>query len=369
MKIVSVEAIPVNLPFHEPVSDAWGVYASSNHGIVVIRGDSGEYGVGEIALAWFGGAHALCKEVNDLWAEKLVGMRVSDLSLVTSLLDSFCSFSKRHLLAKAGVEMALWDLLGKSLGVPVYELLGGKVRGQIALTGGISMGTVEHMTASAVGKVSEGFQELKLKIGLDEDKDWAALHSIRRAIPDSVRIRVDVNMAWQDVKKAKRIIDRMTTLGVSIVEQPLHSERLSDLAWLRTNIDAILLIDEGIWDVRDARKHLEMQAADMLHVYISEAGGIAASKKIFELASLYEMDCTIGSMPEGKIGAAASAHVGAAMLNLSSHASDIRGFTVYREDVVNEELVISAGSLIVPDRPGLGVTIDFAQLARMRVDQ
>ncbi|GGD98380.1 mandelate racemase/muconate lactonizing enzyme family protein [Paenibacillus nasutitermitis] len=367
MKILSVEAVPINLPFQEPVSDMWGTYHSSNHGIVIIRSDSGEYGAGEIALAWFGGAHSLCHEVNTYWAPKLKGLDIRNMSHISDLMDHWSSFSKRHLLAKAGVEMALWDLLGKILGQPVYQLLGGKRRDKIRLTGGISMGDHASMVQTAIRKVGEGYKELKLKIGNDDRADLELVRMIRNAIPDSVMLRVDVNMAWQDVKAAKRLIDELTQYGVTIVEQPLHHERLSELAWLRQNTDALILIDEGAWDVHDAKRNLDAYAADLIHVYITEAGGVWGARKIFELASVYHIDCTIGSMPEGKIGAAASAHVAAAMSNLSGHASDIRGFTGYREDVTQEQLVIHEGELIVPDKPGLGVTIDFDQLSKLAV--
>ncbi|MCQ6561766.1 mandelate racemase/muconate lactonizing enzyme family protein [Paenibacillus mendelii] len=367
MKIISVEAIPVNLPFHQPVSDMWGTYASSNHGIVIVRGESGEYGAGEIAFAWFGGAHSLCHEVNTQWANLLVGLDIRDISVINETLDRLCSFSKRHLLAKAGVEMAVWDLLGKTLNQPVYQLLGGKRRSQIALTGGVSMGGKDAMVEAALLKVSEGYRELKLKIGADDKRDIAVVSAIRGAIPDSVPIRVDVNMAWRDLKQAKIMTDELERYGVHIVEQPLHSDRLSESAWLRSNTGVKILIDEGVWDAGDAKRTLDAGAADMLHVYISEAGGLWGARQIFELAALHHTDCTIGSMPEGIVGAAASAHIAAAMANLSGHASDIRGFTGYREDVAAEELVIRDGALIVPDGPGLGITIDFDRLDRLTV--
>lgn len=367
MKIVSIEAIPVNLPFREPVSDSWGKYTSSNHGIVLIRGESGDYGTGEIAFAWFGGAHVLCREVNELWADKLVGLEVTDLTRINAVLDDLCSFSKRNLLAKAGVEMAVWDLLGKTLNLPVHRILGGKLRDNIALTGGFAMDTVERMVEGAMRRVSEGFKELKLKVGLDDRKDLEAVRQIRNVIPDEVKLRVDANMAWKNVKKAKMLIDEMTEYGVDIVEQPLPDRQSAELSWLRANTKALILIDEGVWDVYDAKRNLEMNTADMLHVYVSEAGGIDGSRKIFELSSYYGIDCTIGSMPEGRIGAAASAQVAAAMPNLSTHASDIRGFTGYREDVVNEELEILDGSLVVPDKPGIGVTIDFDKLEALKI--
>ncbi|MCD9026242.1 mandelate racemase/muconate lactonizing enzyme family protein [Cohnella silvisoli] len=366
MKIVSVEAVPVNLPFQEPVSDSWGKYESSNHGIVIVRSDSGEYGAGEIAFAWFGGAFRLCDEVNEMWAPRLIGMSIYDTAGIIALLDSFCPFSKRHLLAKAGVEMAVWDLIGKTLHVPVYQLIGGKQRDRLKLTGGFPMGSVDRMVEGAVQRVSEGYKELKLKVGLDDNRDLEAVRCIRAAIPDQIQLRVDANMAWKNAKRAKELIDEMVEEGVGIVEQPLPDTQLADLAWLRDNTRALILIDEGVWDVHDAKRNLDSRAADMLHVYISEAGGIAGSKSIFELAALHGTDCTIGSMPEGRIGAAASAHVAAAMPNLSNHASDIRGFTAYVQDVTNEDLIISEGYLQVPKGPGLGVTIDFDRLEKMR---
>ena len=367
MRIRSVEAIPVRLPFREPIRDSWGTYPASNHGIVVVRSESGEYGAGEIALAWFGGAHALCKEVNEHWAERLVGLDVTNVNKVIEVLDHFCHFSQRHLLAKAGVEMAVWDLLGKLLNLPVCRLLGGELRTKIPLTGGVMMADPERMAQTAREKVAEGYRELKVKVGLDERHDLAALEKIRGAIPDDAKLRVDANMAWGDVKTAKRLIDAMVKLGVTIVEQPLHRDLVREHAWLREHTGALILIDEGVWDAGDAKRYLEAGAADLLHVYVCEAGGLHEARRIFELARLYGVDCTIGSMPEGRIGAAASLHVAAAMPNLSVHASDIRGFTGYAQDVVNEDLVIKDGFIHLPEAPGLGVTIDFDRLKALSV--
>lgn len=368
MKIVSIEAIPVNLPFKETVSDSWGTYHSSNHGIVIVRSESGEYGAGEIALAWFGGAHSLCKEVNEQWAPRLIGLDVADRTKWNAVLDGFCSFSKRHLLAKAGVEMALWDLLGKTRNVPVHELLGGKLRDRLALTGGLAMDTVDNMVAAAKQRVSEGYRELKLKVGLDESKDLQVVRAIRQAVPADVKLRVDANMAWRNPKRAKAMMEQMAAHGVDIFEQPLMDTQLDELAQLVAESKSLVLIDEGVWDVHDAKNVLDRKAADLLHVYITEAGGIDGARRIFELASLYGVDCTIGSMPEGRIGAAASAHVAAAMSNLAERASDIRGFTLYQEDVTQEDLYIRDGYLTVPDGPGLGVTVDFDKLAKLRTD-
>jgi L-alanine-DL-glutamate epimerase-like enolase superfamily enzyme len=367
MKIVSVEAVPIRLPLKGVFRDSLGTYSYSNHGIVVIRSESGEYGVGEIALAWFGGAHALCREVNEFWADHLIGEHLMDITKISQKLDELTVFSKRHLLAKAGIETALLDLMGKTLNLPVFRLLGGKCRDAIPITGGISMESVDSMVESARLRVSEGFKELKIKVGSDDRQDLEAVKQIRKAVPDEIKIRVDANMAWKTSKRAKELIDEMVQYGVHMVEQPLGINQMEGLAWLRANTKALILVDEGAWDLRDTKRCLELGAADLIHVYISEAGGPIAARKMFELAELYHVDCTIGSMPEACIGSSISAHIGLAMNNLSAFASDIRGFTMYEDDVVHENLVIEDGCLTLFERPGLGVTVDFDKLEQLKI--
>ncbi len=365
--IVNVEAIPVNLPFCEQVSDSWGEYRSSNHGIVRVTAQDGTQGIGEISLAWFGGAHALCGEVNRLWAPRLEGHDCTQIGEMIAIMDALCAFSKRHLLAKAGVEMALWDLLGKKCDMSVARLMGGRLRERIPLTGGIPMASPDDMARIARLRVQQGYRELKLKVGLSEERDIEGARRVREAIPDYVRLRADANMAWTDRRQALRMMDALHDLGVHMIEQPMDAQRLEDIAWLRARARSRILIDEGVWDVYDAKACLEAGAADLLHVYTCEAGGLAGVRRIAELARLYHVPCTLGSMPEGCIGAAASAQAAACMDNLADEPSDIRGFTVYATDVTREGLTIEDGELIVPDRPGLGVTLDEEKLYRVRV--
>lgn len=369
MKIIAVEAIPVNLPFKTYVSDSWGKYTSSNHGIVRVTGEGGLSGCGEIAFAWFGGAHSLCREVNEHWAERLIGIDSTEITRIGSILDGFCAFSKRHLLAKAGVEMAVWDLLGKELSLPVHALLGGKLRSEISLTGGIRMASAAEMAEEARERVAEGYRELKLKVGLDDERDLAGARAVRGAIPDGIRLRADANMAWKTPKRAKKMMDELYALGVELIEQPLGERDFAGHRWLREHTQSLISVDEGVWDAADAKEYLDAQAADLLHVYLSEAGGIAGARRIFELAAAYGHDCTIGSMPEGVIGASASLHIAAAMANLSVCPSDIRGHTGYAQDVTSAPLPVQNGILKIPDTPGLGVEIDEQQLARLRVDR
>ncbi len=368
MKIISAQVVPINLPFLNCVNDSWGRYTSSNHGIVILTAEDGTTGVGEIAYAWHGGAHTLCADVAKHWMPRIVGLEHTEITKLNLILDSLCVFSKRNLLAKAGIEMAAWDLLGKSMGVPVHTLLGGKLRETVPLTGGITMASPEEMAEEASLRVKEGYKELKLKVGLDDATDLEGVRKVRRAIPDNVRLRVDANMAWKTMKHAKLMMDELWELGVVLVEQPLPAENWEGLRWLRENTRNQVLLDESVWNGEDAFQAIRQGAGDLLHIYISEAGGLDESRKIFNLANAAGLDCTIGSMPEGSVGASASLHIAASMPNLSSYPSDIRGHTAYAEDVVRERLPVKNGMLEVPDSPGLGVELDWEKLEALRVD-
>jgi muconate cycloisomerase len=369
MKIVLVQAIPVNLPFKNYISDSWGKYYSSNHGIVILTGEDGTTGLGEISFAWYGGAHGLCREVNDNWASHIVGLEHTQINRLNEILSRLCTFSKRNLLAKAGIEMAAWDLLGKSQGLPVHALLGGKLRDSIPLTGGIRMAGPAEMAEEARLRVEEGYLELKLKVGLDDARDLEGARAVRKAIPDHIKLRADANMAWRTPKHAKAMIDELQQLGVHIIEQPLDERNLEGLRWLRENTRSLMLLDESVWDANDAHEVITASAADMLHVYVSEAGGLDEARRIFHLAAAARMECTVGSMPEGVIGASASLHLAAAMGNLSAYPSDIRGHIAYAEDVTQYGLPVVSGAIKVPDTPGLGVELDPEKLDSLRVDK
>ena len=369
MKIQAIELIPVTLPYHKPVSDAWGIYHAAHCGIVRVTDEAGLQGYGEISLAWFGGVHGMCRDAQAEWVPRLLGLDTAGTTRINEVLDGLCTFSRRSLLVKAGIEMAVWDLLGKERGLPVWELLGGRLRESIPLTGGIAMLSPDEMAEQARQAAAEGYEELKIKVGLSEQQDLAAVRRIRAAVPDHIRLRVDANMAWKDRKTALRMMEAFSAYGVQIVEQPLDYRDLEGLAWLREHTPCQILADEGIWDWRDAARYLAAGAADLFHVYLCEAGGIEGARRVFYTAAAFSVGCTMGSMPEGLVGACAAAQLAAAMPNLSSHPSDLRGFTVFGDDVARTAMRVRGGKLELPQGPGLGFAIDEEKLAALRADR
>lgn len=369
MKISSVEMIPVRLAYKTPVSDAWGIFRGADCAVVRVTGENGLKGYGEVSLAWPGGIHDLCRAAGREWVPRLIGLDTCEITRINEILDGCCLFSRLSLLVKAGIEMAVWDLLGKERKLPVYDLLGGRLRDRIPVTGAVGMLPPEEMAAQARTAVEAGYRELKIKVGREEKKDLDAVTRIRNAVPDHIRLRVDANMAWRDRKTAKRMMDALYSCGVEIVEQPVDYRDLEGLCWLRDHTSCQILIDEGVWDWRDTARYLRAGAADLFHVYICEAGGIEGARRVFYTGSAFHTDCTIGSMPEAVIGACAAAHIAAAMPGLSEYASDIRGFTVFAQDVAFSAMKLENGYLELPKGPGLGFEIDEEKLEAVRTDR
>jgi muconate cycloisomerase len=268
--------------------------------------------------------------------------------------------------AKAGIEMALWDILGKALNVPVYKLLGGKVRDRIPLSYSIPFGTPEQMAELAVERVEAGHRTIKVKVGSDNGpRDIAAVGMIRKAVGPDIKLRVDGNMGWPNAKHAIGMIRAMEPHDLELVEQPLPPYDLVGMAEVRRNIGVPLMADESIRNPRSAMDVIRAGAADIANVYVTEAGGLLNATRIFAMCEAASIPCMIGSMPEFGIGTAAQIHLGVAMTNLGPD-SDACGVLYHAEDLLKTPLKIEDGFSYPPEAPGLGVEIDMNILERWR---
>jgi len=261
--------------------------------------------------------------------------------------------------------MALHDIVGRALAVPVYELLGGRVRHAVVLSMSIPIADIPAMVDGARDYVARGFRGVKVKVGLDPDHDVAAVRAIRDAVGAGITVRVDANMGWASARQALDVIRALAPSRIHSVEQPLPADRLEDLAWLRDRSPVPIMVDESVWGPDDAFRVIRAGAADILNVYVSEAGGLRNAMRIFELAQSAGLQCTIGSMPELGIGTAAATHLAAAVPMLLD-PSDVCGVLYNAESLVREAFDIADGCIRPPDAAGLGVTLDEARLVELQ---
>jgi muconate cycloisomerase len=268
--------------------------------------------------------------------------------------------------AKAGVDIALHDLVGKALNVPVHQLLGGRLRERCGLSVSLNMAPPEEMAAEAVDYLAQGFGTLKLKAGLDQRHDLAALEAIRGRIGADVPLRVDINAGWSMAKEGLRWVRQFERFGLEFVEQPAKAHDIEGLAFIRERSPVPIMADESVWTAADALAVIRRGAADLINIYVMEAGGLREAKLAAGVCEAAGMPVMLGSMPEFGIGTAAQLHLGVTLPNLIE-ANDLCGFLYHREDVIEPTLVVENGTIEPPPGPGLGVTVARDRLERWRV--
>jgi muconate cycloisomerase len=367
MRIAAIGVAVVEVPrlpaFGGAAKTALGAAPVSEHAIVLVETDLGITGLGEIASVFARRGRLYAREVESVLAPALLGEDPRRIGFLARRMDLALDGAEP---AKAGIEMALFDIVGKAAGVPVYQLLGGRMRERIPLSYSVPWGQPDEMAAFAVERVRWGHRTIKVKVGQDPKDDVAAVLAVRRAIGPEVRLRVDANMAWGSAKQAIGLIERMLQAELELVEQPVGRGELDAMAEIRAAVPVPLMADESVWTPSDAAEVIRRRAADIVNVYVSEAGGLLAAQRIFHLCEGAGLPCMIGAMPELGIGTAAQIHLGLAMANLGPD-SDTCGSLYHQQDLLAEPLRLEAGFAYAPDGPGLGVALDMMALERWRV--
>lgn len=367
MRITRVEAIPIRVAKAWLSSSAIGVRSESTFGIVIVEADTGDRGVGEISMYWNGGGGALCPLVRDHLAPAVIGLSPQDITGVIARMDEAIQFSPAANPAKAAVEMAVHDLVGRTSNTPVHDLLGGRRRESVVLSMSVALGPVDAMVAQAQDFVRRGFRGVKLKVGRDPDHDVEATEAVRKAVGDDITIRLDANMGWQSASEAMRVMTRLAPLRIHSIEQPLRPAAVEELARLRFESPIRIMLDESVWGPDDAARVIRERTADILNVYVSEAGGLRNAMTIFAMVDAAGLECTIGSMPELGIGTAACAHLGVAVKHLNEPA-DVCGFLYYADSLITERWEVRDGVIAPLRGDGLGVTLDEDRLTALRID-
>jgi len=364
MQIAAVQTYPITLavkPEFYIVSSA-GAHAVSRYVIVAVRTADGLTGWGEATVVplWSGesqgGARAL---IHDYFEPLLVGRAITSVEDVAAFVAEMDAIAVDNPFTKAAVEMALLDLVGKQLGRPVYELLGGS-RNPLEIPIKFSIGLREPDDAAgiAAGKVAEGFTAVKLKVGPDPEKDFARVRAVRDAVGSDVRINVDVNGGWS-VPQAMREIARYGPLKLEYVEQPTPRWDLDALAAVRRAADVPIMADEAVFSVEHAAQAIAKKAADLISIYPGKNAGILKSKRICELAADAGVGCHIGSNLEWDLGTAAMCHLAAACANVQVERFpvDILGPLYYAVKPRNKPLRFERGRVHVPRGCGLGIEL------------
>lgn len=371
MKITAIETIPISVGVDRrvgQVQDAKGFRFTSHLLVIVVHTDAGIDGLGEFngSPDWSGetqgGAKAL---IDGHLAPRLIGEDPRRIRLCMGKLTK--TFANPF--AKAALEMALFDILGKSLETPLYQLLGGAVRPfELPLRFPIMPVGPAESAEVAVRMVAEGFRTIKLKVGHDPlDYDLTRVRLVREAIGPEVRLTVDANGGWS-VSEAIRASHLLEEFDVAFVEQPVHRLDLGGLARVRRRTQLPVMADEAVFTPQDALACIKQDAADIISVYPGKNGGILNTLAIVSMAEAAGVHCAIGSNLEWDIASAAMAHLAVALPNIAveRYAADIIGPVFHVEHCLATSWNACGGQVTVPTGPGLGVSLDKNRLASLR---
>lgn len=368
LTIASVEAIPIRVQRAKPMISAGGraPLRVSEFGVVRIRTSDGIEGIGEISMNGGRTGAIQCGDVTRLIAPELIGKDPTQLRALEVLMDQIVDGSEP---AKAGVEMALIDITGKVRGLPAHDLLGGAVRERVHIRWGLAFGDPDTGVEEAAAWVAKGVRTIKIKIGRPgSGLDETMVRAVRDGLGDDINVMVDANSGYSTPLIAVQELLRLEPYGLQLVEQPVSRRRVRDMAAVRARIHTPVLADESMRHWSEAFDVARAEAADVLAVYVCEAGGMQAALRAATIGEAAGMPVTLGSQGELGIGTAAMAHVAICLPNLA-YESDITGHLRYPEDIIVEHLDYADGAITPPRAAGLGVSLHEERLARWRLDR
>jgi muconate cycloisomerase len=349
---------------------AHGDHVTSDYVVVRVHTDGGLIGLGEatVSALWSGEtSKSTVAVISDLIGPALRGLDPTQVTTARRVMDFLI---KLNPFTKAAVEMALWDIAGKAAGVPVYQLLGGKVREVIPTKMMIGAFDVPRSRALAERFLNWGIRCLKVKVGLDLAGDLERVRAVRDLAGPDVAITVDANCGW-NVTTARLALEQLRPLNLLVAEQPIAPGDTEAMAYLRTVGGIPIMADESVFTLADAWNVLRAHAADVVSVYPGKNGGISASIEIAHVAAAAGIACHVGSNLELGIGSAAMLHLACAVPAIDSVAypADILGPHYHEADLLTQPLALNPEGARPPDGPGLGVELDQKQLDRFRVDR
>jgi muconate cycloisomerase len=271
--------------------------------------------------------------------------------------------------AKAAIEMAVLDIVGKKLNTPLCDLIGGRAHDsgdEIPVKFVVAAIAPEVAVRNALPMVVSGFSTIKIKVGRNPQADIERVRAVREAVGPAVRLTVDANGGWT-VADAVYAINRMEPFDLTLAEQPVPREDIDGLAAVRRKVGIPIMADESVFTVKEALDVIRREAADIISIYPGKNGGILKAQTIAKMAEAAGIPCHIGSNLELEVGSAAMAHLAVATANVRSdrYPADIIGPLYHKDSVAVEPFYVKAGIARLPEGPGLGVELDEEKVVEL----
>jgi L-alanine-DL-glutamate epimerase-like enolase superfamily enzyme len=356
MHITSLEAIPLELKLKEPFAIANETVDIGLNVFIKIETDEGITGWGCATPDSVTSEtnETVMKAFNSVIKNLLIGQDPTKIHLLNDLIDEKL---KGNPSLKTGINIGLYDILGKKAEMPLYKLLGGyKEKIETSVTIGIN--PVDVMVEKAKEFVSQGFTCLKVKVGMDPNQDIEAVLAIRDSVGKNIKIRLDANEGY-NVEQAINVILTLENLDADIemLEQPTPAKYLFALKEVTSQCPVPIMADETVLTLRDSLKLVKMEIADMINIKLMKIGGITNSIKANIFAEIAEIPVMIGCMNESMAAMAAGVHFACAFKNVQY--ADLDSALDFEKDFVRGGATYKDGFVIPSDKSGLGIEVDL----------
>ena len=364
--IESIRATIVDVPTVRKHKLSSTSVTAQSYVIVQLRLGNGAEGIGEAAT--LGGprwseesVESIKANIDTYLAPALIGAEANRFEAARLRMDEA---AKRNNAAKAAIESALFDAVGKTLGIPAVQLLGGAVRDTMPVLWTLASGDPDQEIEEAERKLAARLHNVfKVKIGAQSpEADMMRMQRLGTALAGKATLIVDANQAW-DETTALRCMPILADIGVKLVEQPLPDWNIAGMARLRARCSVPLLADESVFTKHDMHTVAAAGAADAVSLKLVKHGGLLATRDVAAVAQAAGIGLYGGCLLESSIGAAAHLQVFASLRTLAWGCEHF-GPQILTEDLVTEPLRFENNHIHLPTGPGLGVTLDPDKLRR-----
>ena len=352
MRITGITARAVSVPLKEPFVISLATIDSADTVFVRVDTDCGITGYGEGAGIGFVTGETTDSVLGavEVFTPDLIGQNPFAIDHLHRLMDKRLVGNGS---AKAAVDLALYDIMARSAGLPLWQYLGGAAC-SVETDMTIGLAEPEVMAERSASLAAAGFRQIKVKAGISCDLDRAAITAIRRAAPHA-HLKVDANQGWS-AAEALAMIRFYAEVGVEAVEQPVPYWDLDSMAWLRDRSPIPIMADECCFTAFDASAIVRRGAADIINIKLMKCGGIYPALQINAIAEAAGVRCMLGCMLESRLGIGAGAHLVAARPNFVY--ADLDSFVDFDDSgLVEASFVVDPPHIRLGEEPGIGVRV------------
>lgn len=365
MKIHEMEIMAVSVPTIIPYALSFGTVTAATSVLIRLHTDKGIYGIGDTSPCP-GFAEESVESVVNLLRHYLYpairGMDPLNIGMIHRRMDDAV---KGNSFAKAAVGIAMYDILGKHLNVPMYMLLGGCFRKEFPLLWPLMGADAATNVREAKKAAKKGYRSFMIKVGHnDPEVEIERIAAVRAAIGDQILLIPDANQGWTP-QIAVQCIRKMEPYRVAWVEQPVPRWDLDGLVQVRQAVHTPISADESLGSIYDALILARRNAVDIVSIKLQKSEGIYKAKKIAAIMEAANIPIFINSMIETGGSVAASLQFAVSTPNVIPYSAALMSTLRLQDDILKKgDLKIENAVIHVTDRPGLGVTLDDRKLSR-----